>query len=100
MCTEPNLSQKCILFLGLFSTVNAAYQSSLEAAERVAMARTTLSQSVESRKGVNGLEGKSREAVFDLETLKDELSYPNLTPTVNRVIVHITIIMVLFIIWI
>lgn len=71
--------------LGLFSTVNAAYQSSLEAAERVAMARTTLSQSVESRKGVNGLEGKSREAVFDLETLKDELSYPNLTPTVNRI---------------
>ncbi|XP_040279997.1 laminin subunit beta-3 [Bufo bufo] len=71
--------------LGIFSTVNTAYQSSLEAAERVAMARTTISQSRESRRGVNGLEGKTKEAVFDLETLKDELSYPNLTPTINRI---------------
>ncbi|XP_056413919.1 laminin subunit beta-3 isoform X2 [Hyla sarda] len=71
--------------LGLFSTVNAAYQSSLEAAERVALAQTTISQSRESRRGVNGLEGKTQEAVFDLETLKDELSYPNLTPTINRI---------------
>ncbi|KAG8589225.1 hypothetical protein GDO81_006310 [Engystomops pustulosus] len=71
--------------LGLFSTVNAAYQSSLEATERVAVAQTTVSQSRQSRKGLNGLEGKTQEAVFDLETLKEELSYPNLTPTINRI---------------
>ncbi|XP_069801062.1 laminin subunit beta-3 [Dendropsophus ebraccatus] len=71
--------------IGLLSTVNAAYQSSLAAAERVATAQTTVSQSRESRRGVNGLEGKTQEAVFDLETLKDELSYPNLTPTINRI---------------
>ncbi|XP_075709792.1 laminin subunit beta-3 [Rhinoderma darwinii] len=71
--------------LGLFSTVNAAYQSSLEAAERVTVAQTTVSQSKESRRGVNGLEGTTQEALLDLETLKDELSYPNLTPTINRI---------------
>ncbi|XP_075120314.1 laminin subunit beta-3 [Leptodactylus fuscus] len=71
--------------LGVFSTINAAYQSSLATAERVATAQSTVSQSRESRRGVNGLEGKTREAVYDLETLKDELSYPNLTPTINRI---------------
>ncbi|KAG9470474.1 hypothetical protein GDO78_017715 [Eleutherodactylus coqui] len=71
--------------LGLFSTVNTAYRSSLEAAERVAKAQTTVSQSREIRRGLNGLEGKTQEAVLDLEALKDELSYPNLTPTINRI---------------
>ncbi|XP_066456329.1 laminin subunit beta-3 isoform X2 [Eleutherodactylus coqui] len=71
--------------LGLFSTVNTAYRSSLEAAERVAKAQTTVSQSREIRRGLNGLEGKTQDAVFDLEALKDELSYPNLTPTINRI---------------
>ncbi|XP_073398519.1 laminin subunit beta-3 isoform X3 [Dendrobates tinctorius] len=71
--------------LGLFSSINAAYQSSLEATERVALAQTTISQSRESRRGVNGLEGKTKESVMDLEILKDELTYPNLTPTINRI---------------
>ncbi|XP_063811408.1 laminin subunit beta-3 isoform X2 [Pseudophryne corroboree] len=70
---------------GVFKTVSAAYQSSLESTERVAAAGASVSQSRDIRKGVNGLEGKTQEAVSDLETLKEELSYPNLTPSINRI---------------
>lgn len=70
---------------GLFTIVSSAYQSSQESAKTVVAAMATVSQSRESRKGLNGLEGKIQEALEDLKTLKDELSYPDLTPTINRV---------------
>lgn len=65
--------------------MSSAYQSSQESAKTVVAAMATVSQSRESRKGLNGLEGKIQEALEDLKTLKDELSYPDLTPTINRV---------------
>ncbi|XP_063306983.1 laminin subunit beta-3 isoform X1 [Pelobates fuscus] len=70
---------------GLLRSVSSAYQSSLESAERVAAAGVIVSQSRESRREAQRLEGKSRDALYDLETFQDELSYPNLTPTINRI---------------
>ncbi|OCT91581.1 laminin subunit beta-3 [Xenopus laevis] len=70
---------------GIFRVVNSAYQSSLESAKSVAAAEGVVSQSKESRRLAMGLEGKSTELLADLETLKEELSYPNLTPTINRI---------------
>ncbi|XP_068125858.1 laminin subunit beta-3 [Hyperolius riggenbachi] len=70
---------------GVFSDVNSAYQSSQGSVKRVTDAMKTVSQSKESRKGVNGLEGKIQEALEELQTLKEELSYPDLTPTINRI---------------
>ncbi|XP_075471346.1 laminin subunit beta-3 isoform X1 [Ascaphus truei] len=70
---------------GVFRAVSAAYQSSLESVERVTSAGSIVAQSRESRREAQGLEGKSREALSELETLQEEMSYPNLTPTVNRI---------------
>ncbi|KAE8622758.1 hypothetical protein XENTR_v10005363 [Xenopus tropicalis] len=70
---------------GIFMAVNSAYQSSLESAKSIAAAEGVLSQSKDSRRVALGLEGKSTELLADLETLKEELSYPNLTPTINRI---------------
>ncbi|KAM8976348.1 laminin subunit beta-3 [Pelodytes ibericus] len=70
---------------GLLRTVSTAYQSSLESVERMAAAGIVVSQSRDSRRDAQSLEGKTRDSVSDLETLKEELSYPNLTPTINRI---------------
>ncbi|KAM4700936.1 laminin subunit beta-3 [Discoglossus pictus] len=70
---------------GMLRAVNSAYQSSLESAERVASAGGVMSQSRESRRGAKELESRFTDALFDLETMKEELSYPNLTPTINRI---------------
>ncbi|XP_053313559.1 laminin subunit beta-3 [Spea bombifrons] len=70
---------------GLLRAVSTAYQSSLESAERVAAAEVIVSQSRESRRTAQNLEGKIRDEHSDLETMKEELSYPNLTPTINRI---------------
>ncbi|KAG8450908.1 hypothetical protein GDO86_003252 [Hymenochirus boettgeri] len=70
---------------GIFNAVNSAYQSSLESAKRVAAAEGVVSESRDKRKVAQGLEGSSGELLTDLETLKEALSYPNLTPTINRI---------------
>ncbi|OCT94287.1 hypothetical protein XELAEV_18011955mg [Xenopus laevis] len=70
---------------GIFRAVNSAYQSSLESAKSIAEAEGVVSQSKDSRRVALGLEGKSTELLAELETLKEELSYPNLTPTINRI---------------
>uniref|UniRef100_A0A8C5MG36 Laminin subunit beta 3 n=2 Tax=Leptobrachium leishanense TaxID=445787 RepID=A0A8C5MG36_9ANUR len=70
---------------GLLRTVSTAYQSSLESAERVASAGLIVSQSRERRREAQRLEEKTKDALSDLETLNEELSYPNLTPTINRI---------------
>ncbi|KAM9320217.1 laminin subunit beta-3 [Gastrophryne carolinensis] len=70
---------------GLFTVVNSAYHSSQESGKRALAAMATVSQSREARKEVNGFEGRIQDELEDLETLKDELSYPDHTPTINRV---------------
>ncbi|KAM4795742.1 laminin subunit beta-3 [Rhinophrynus dorsalis] len=70
---------------GVFRAVSSAYQSSLESAERVAAAGGVMTQSRESRKAAKELEERTRDGVSELETLKEELTYPNLTPTINRI---------------
>ncbi|XP_053562666.1 laminin subunit beta-3 [Bombina bombina] len=70
---------------GVFRAVSSAYQSSLESVERVASAGNVVSQSRESRREAKDLEGRTKDSLSDLETLKEEMSYPNLTPTVNRI---------------
>ncbi|XP_072281495.1 laminin subunit beta-3 isoform X2 [Pyxicephalus adspersus] len=70
---------------GLYTIVSSAYQSTQESAKSIAAAVAIVSQSREGRRGLNGVEGKIQEALEDLKTLKDELSYPDLTPTINRI---------------
>ncbi|XP_030077188.1 laminin subunit beta-3 [Microcaecilia unicolor] len=70
---------------GALKTITSNYQISMDASSRATGTSGLLSQSRESRRNVKQMEDEMKRDTMELESLRETMSYPNLTPTINRV---------------
>nr|XP_033773617.1 LOW QUALITY PROTEIN: laminin subunit beta-3 [Geotrypetes seraphini] len=70
---------------GALKTITSAYESSMDARNRATGTSGLLSRSQENRREVKQMDDKMKRDTAELESLRGKMSYPNLTPTINRV---------------